>query len=234
MRLRELKPTRFEPAEPHRAGEGTAFTLVELLVVIGIIAILITLLLPALAKARLEAGRVRCMSNLRQAGMAVAMYANDNKEFVPPQQSGYVLVTDPDSFVYKLYPYTNSYEVFQCGRAVELPDITWASNGGPYPDGNPAFPLVSNLYNALISNPPAKITRSANPTQEILFLDHAPLQNGSWLIAAPESDIPWWYPHIEYNWGGPPGKYRNICFVDGHVEMVPKGALQYSQMDWNH
>src|SRR5580700_8260444 len=73
----------FPPARPsHLPQRG--FTLVELLVVIGIIALLVAILLPALNRAREQANTTQCLSNLRQIGNAIQNYASDYQAYLVP------------------------------------------------------------------------------------------------------------------------------------------------------
>ncbi len=105
-------PGNGSPPTAARAGATafvrSAFTLPELLVVIGIIAILIALLLPALSKARSSGQAVSCLSNLRQIMMGFHVYAADNKQRLPDPAA------TEQSWESLLRPYLRAREAYHC------------------------------------------------------------------------------------------------------------------------
>ena len=134
LNMKTVKADQTGPAGSP-VGRPAGFTLIELLVVIAIIAILAALLLPALARAKQESLRTKCVSNLRQVGITMAMYTGDNYDEFP--FSGNAFAQMPFVDLLKLIsPYinnsTNNGNFFRCpadaGRGW---NIEWTVANGP-------------------------------------------------------------------------------------------------------
>ena len=79
------------------------FTLIELMVVTGILAVLMSMLLPALGRARETAKRSVCRSNLKQIGLSLSIYADGNNEYLPYSASGLKIICDNHSLTPQTY-----------------------------------------------------------------------------------------------------------------------------------
>ncbi len=123
-------------AQPHANRRSPrAFTLIELLVVIAIIALLISILLPSLSQARIEAGRVKCLSNMRQIGAGLTMYIQDHENSAAPffsqDLSSTTAATMPDGPIPWIHPAPGAAWISQFawgGFIAPNPEPTFGTN----------------------------------------------------------------------------------------------------------
>jgi prepilin-type N-terminal cleavage/methylation domain-containing protein/prepilin-type processing-associated H-X9-DG protein len=211
----------------------TAFTLIELLVVIAIIAILAAILFPVFARARENARRASCQSNLKQIGIGIMMYVQDYDEKMPfnynyrDSPSNTTLVRWQDI----IQPYVKSYQVIVCPSYTAGTTYTFGRNTARFTSEFPNAPAaLPYSYGAntvgsgtapagFIASPPMlngapSVSQAAidEPATTILVSDASSLDVEKWdytdFGAAPRVDMK---RHLDGS---------NFLFCDGHVKWM--------------
>lgn len=209
------------------------FTLIELLVVIAIIAILAAILFPVFARARENARKSNCQSNLKQIGLALAMYRSDYDERWPQSDpvnwddaQGPALRTAWPGWVSTpLRPYTKNQQIFQCPSA---PGSWW---GDPYNSGQ----SVNYDYNYLAMYG-RKDSDTSNCTAGVAGLlvmwDSVCQWNDCWpnsTCGIDTRDLAWYRAGDRTNTCWHNGM-NNFLFADGHVKSMNWGGVTWGQI----
>jgi prepilin-type N-terminal cleavage/methylation domain-containing protein/prepilin-type processing-associated H-X9-DG protein len=201
----------------HHSG----FTLIELLVVIAIIAILAAILFPVFAQAREKARASACLSNTKQLGLALQMYAQDYDETMPPGNTvaGFNEPGVLPNFLGSLVPYTKNLAIFVCPSAVNASSVGLnAKQYDPLPNSNTSYMGNGVVMGRALATVP-------NPA-DIVYLQENNLRwNWAWmrpqLVKA--NTYQWWH----WNLGNekPKEQYSNLhseggnlLFADGHAK----------------
>ena len=209
------------------------FTLIELLVVIAIIAILAAILFPVFARAREKARQTSCLSNLKQTGLALMMYAQDYDERF--FRSTWAQSREDDGagahgfWANCLYPYINNYQVFICPsfqRSGSLSYNTWS------------FPVRPSYgWNTRLADRALAELRAPSDTAAIADCSHPVLAGNvgriAWanspdaILHPPGDSSPEDYMTDQYSRHS---SGENIVFTDGHAKWMASQAI-YSRGD---
>ena len=204
--------------------KSSGFTLIELLVVIAIIAILAAILFPVFARARENARRASCSSNLKQIGLGILQYTQDYDELLP----GRVTNTAPTrNWRVLIQPYVKSSQLFACPSNTGN-TITTEDDGGSFMprsysiNGNSQNNAADNLF--IGGTSPSGYGRGASLAQ---------MGSVSQVMMVGETDPGWKWPEI-YMAGTPADVanngfkgHLNTCnwlFADGHVKTMTPAA----------
>jgi general secretion pathway protein G len=224
-------------------NSDTGFTLVELMIVIGIISALVAILLPAVLKARRTANGITCESNLRQWGMATISFANDNNGSLPRRGQGvgptFQIGRPGDWFnalppLLKLPRYmdlvTNGKIQRPPGASVWLCPLASDMKGDYY--WSYGMNMGLSVWEANQNGgQPDKITNVGSATTMVLFAD-AP---GNYCSVFPSRLAGGYNPVPRHG-----SNLVNVCFLDGHVEPIPgsyigvgTGLIEHSDARWH-
>jgi len=218
------------------------FTLIELLVVIAIIAILASLLLPALARAKEKANGIKCISNLHQMALSYTLYANDNKDDVVTL---YLFQTAPPGAFFPgdvtwwpdlLRPYLSGTNIIACPS---VRNNTAFEVGGPGGFGvamsHPELSAWSDAWRP-------KLAALKNPMKKMPFADAGLIANimdqnpDNWIEVPNQQGLYWRTPSNQPWYHDDPqrpiNRHNHRCnggFADGHAEAIKasKIGLQY-------
>jgi prepilin-type processing-associated H-X9-DG protein len=227
---------------PSRSSvRSRAFSLVEILVIIGILSILVGLLLPTLASAREAANRTKCMSNLRQIALAFTMYLNDNNgRFPRPAQRGDASVQKPEDWVHfqrwrdpqqspiaKYLGKPFNQDVLRCPSDDVSTHRTETFGGQPvqYPYSYTVNELICRLPSL---GPTLRIGQIRKPEEKILLVDESSntIDDGCWAwqasMGSSANVLSNRHDRKTERPNDPKFGRGNAAFVDGHVAYITR------------